>query len=78
MENKKYKIEAEIDLTGKPGKTKIKRIIDPWFDLGLILEVLGAMIDIAAKYTEKTKEEVADYCKDYIDRMKDDYKTKLE
>ena len=78
MENKKYKIEIEVDLTKKPSQVKIKRVEDPWFDLGLILEALGAMIDVAAKYAEKTKEEVSDYCKDYIDRMKDDYKTKLE
>ena len=68
MENKKYKIEIEVDLTKKPSQVKIKRVE----------EALGAMIDVAAKYAEKTKEEVSDYCKDYIDRMKDDYKTKLE
>ena len=78
IEDKKYKIEIELDLTKNQSQTKIKKVKDPWFDLGLILEALGAMIDIAAKYTERTKEEVSDYCKDYIDRMKDDYRTKLE
>ena len=47
-----------------------------WMDLGIILEGLGMMIAQVEreKTSEKTHEQLLQYCKDYLDKSGNDYK----
>lgn len=76
MKNR-IQLYAEIDLLKEPNETRVKPIEgDPWNDLGYWLEVTGFMAYQAMKYTEKTPEEIAQYCKEYIGECVMDYKIK--
>jgi hypothetical protein len=75
MENKIYRLEAEIDLTKEPSETRVKPIADDvWEDFGFWLEVTGFMAYQAMKYREWNKEQISEYVKDYFEKCFKDYK----
>ncbi len=75
MENKIYKLEAEVDLTKEPNETRVRPIVgDIWEDFGFWLEVTGFMAYQAMKYREWNKEQMSEYMKDYFNKCLKDYK----
>lgn len=74
----KIELYAEIDMSVIPNETRVKPVKgDPWADLGYWLEVTGFMAYRGMKVRDWSAEQMANYCKEYIEKCLDDYKMKL-
>lgn len=73
----KIKFEAEIDMESAPAQVKIKAIKDPWTDFGYLLEIMAFMSKIVMDHQELTKQQVAGYIADYLDKAIPDYRAKV-
>lgn len=76
MEKKIYKYGVKIDMTKEPAEVKVSRVKDPWHDFGLHLETLAFSIVNAAKYEEKSVQEIFEYAFNYLNEAIMDYKIK--
>lgn len=70
--------EIIIRVDDEKNETRVSQGSNPWMDLAIVAEGLATIIPLAARYKEKTFNEILEYTKNYLDKAARGYETHIE